>query len=109
MKYAIIALGGRQFIVEEGLEIDLERQDNPEADVLFYKDDKTTLVGNPILKDIKVKLSKVRDYKEKTDILRFKSKSRHTRRKGHKQPMSILKVDSITYKKGKKSSKEEDK
>lgn len=98
MKYAIIALGGKQFIVEEGLDIRLERQGNPEAQVLFYKDEKDTLVGTPVLKDIKVELSKVKDYEEKTDILRFKSKSRYRRRKGHKQPMSILRVESIAAK-----------
>jgi large subunit ribosomal protein L21 len=109
MKYAIIALGGKQFIVEEGLEIKLERQDKPKTEVLFYKDDKKTLIGSPVLKDVSVKLSKVKDYTEKTDILRFKSKSRYTRRQGHKQPMSALKVDSISLKKKSKKSSKEDK
>jgi len=95
MKYAVIALGGRQFIIEEGIEISLENQEDPNPEVLFYKDGKTTLVGTPVLKNVSVALEKVRDYKEKTDIFRFKSKSRHRRRKGHKQPMSVLKVKSI--------------
>ncbi len=108
MKYAIIALGGRQFIVEEGLEIRLERQDEPKAEVLFYKDEKTTLIGKPVIEEIKVELSKVKDYKVKTDILRFKSKSRYRRRQGHKQPMSVLRVDSIS-KVGKANSKKSSK
>jgi len=95
MKYAIIALGGRQFIIEEGIEISLESQESPKPEVLFYKDGKTTLVGVPVLKNVSVNLEKVRDYKEKTDIFRFKSKSRYRRRKGHKQPMCALKVNSI--------------
>ncbi|MBD3366225.1 50S ribosomal protein L21 [candidate division WWE3 bacterium] len=111
MKYAIIAVGGKQFIVEEGLEFRLERQDNPKAEVLYYKDGRTTQIGAPILENVEVKLSKVEDYTKKTDIFRFKSKSRYRRRKGHKQPMSVLKVDSIKYtadsKAASKSAKED--
>lgn len=97
MKYAIIALGGRQFIVEEGLEIKLERQNELRAEVLFYKDGKRTLVGKPLVEGVEVKLGKVKDFTVKTDILRFKSKSRYRRRQGHKQPMSLLKVESIKF------------
>ena len=82
-------------MVEEGLKLRLERQDDPKPEVLFYKDDKSVLIGTPTLANVSVELTKINDYKEKTNIFRFKSKSRHRRRKGHKQPMSVLKVVSI--------------
>lgn len=105
MNYAIIDLGGKQFVVTEGTQFNIERQeDNPKAEVVFYKDEKQTLIGQPVLENVEVKLSKARDYTEKTDIFRFKSKSRYRRRQGHKQPWSVVRVDSIKVSNSKTSS-----
>lgn len=96
MNYAIIDLGGKQFIVTEGTQFHIEHQkDSPVPEVLFYKDENQMLVGQPVIEGVTVKLSKARDYTKKTNILRFKSKSRYRRRQGHKQPWSVMQVDSI--------------
>ncbi len=104
MKYAVIDLGGKQFMVEEGTKFHMEYKDAPEAKVLFYRDGDEFIVGQPEVAGVTVKLSKERDYNEKTEILRFKSKSRYRRAKGHKQPMSVIVVEKITVK-----AKKEDK
>lgn len=106
MKYAVIDLGGKQFMVEEGTKFYMEHKDAPEARVLFYRDGDQISIGQPALPNVTVKLSKEKDYTVKTDIIRFKAKSRYRRRKGHKQPMNIISVDKITVKAEKASTKE---
>ncbi len=109
MKYAVIALGGKQFIVEEGSQVHVDHQVNPEAKVLLYRDGKSLKIGTPYVENVVVKLSLVRDYKIKTRIARFKSKSRYRRVKGHKQPMSVVPVDKLGLKRAKRAQKEETK
>ncbi len=106
MKYAVIGLDGKQFMVEEGMTLDTNRLEDPSPKVLLYKENGKTMVGTPEVPGVKVKLSKKNDYIEKTTIGRFKSKSRYRRKKGHKQPMSTFLVEKITYSK-KKDQKEE--
>jgi len=98
MKYAVIDLGGKQFMVEEGTKFHMEFKDALEPRVLFYRDGESIFVGQPEVSGVSVKLSKEKDYTQKTDILRFKSKSRYRRAKGHKQPMSVLVVAKISLK-----------
>lgn len=80
--------------------------------VLFYKDDVVTRVGKPYLEDVLVDLEKLEDKKDKkVMVARFRAKSRHRRKVGHRQPISIIKVKSISegVKAAKKSAKKEDK
>jgi large subunit ribosomal protein L21 len=102
MKYAVIDLGGKQFMVEEGTKFHMEYKDAPEAKVLFYRDGDQFMIGQPALSDVVVTLKKESDYTVKTEITRFKSKSRYRRLKGHKQPMSIISVEKIVVKGDKK-------
>ena len=105
MKYAVINLGGKQFMVEEGTKFHMEYKDIPEAEVLFYRDESQFMIGQPVLSEVTVKLGKDRDYTKKTNITRFKSKSRYRRLKGHKQPMSVISVEKITVKSTQKAEK----
>lgn len=96
MKYAIIALAGRQFMVKEGDSLEVTHQNELTNQVLFYKNDATVLVGTPFLEDITVELERLEDKKDKKVVVaRFRAKSRHRVRKGHRQPISILKVKSV--------------
>ncbi len=97
MKYAIVKLGGKQFKITEGLKFDLEKQSDLSFEVLYYTDGKEILVGEPVLNDIKVKAKIVEDKKDKKiRIGRFKSKSRYRKIKGHRQPISVVEIESIT-------------
>ena len=91
-------------MVEEGTAIRTERRESCFPSVLFYRKDDKALVGFPVLDGITVKLVNERDYVVKTEIGRFKSKSRYRRLKGHKQPMSILRVESIKISSKKKGA-----
>ena len=104
-KYAIIQLDGRQYKITEGLEIRSNRQDELDFQVLLYSDGKTVEFGNPVLSDVSVKAKVVRNIKApKIVIGRFKSKSRYQKTKGHRQPLSVIKIETIS-KTSKKSTK----
>ena len=101
-KFAVIQFGSKQFMVEEGNVFQIERQKPPfKAEVLYFNDGKKVSIGDPLLKNINVKLKEVEQPTVKTTIARFKSKSRYRKKTGHKQPMSLIKVEKIS----KKSSK----
>lgn len=96
IKYAVIQLGGKQFKISEGDEITLERQPKLNIDVLVYSDGKTVQIGEPFVKEISIKASIIANERDKKIIVaRFKSKSRYRKRKGHRQPISIVKIEKI--------------
>lgn len=107
MKYAVIDLDGKQFIVQEGTKFSLEYKEIPEAKVLFLRDEDLVLIGSPIVENADVKLTNEGDFIKKTVVHRFKAKSRYRRTKGHKQPMSSLSVKKISYKSAKSDNKKE--
>lgn len=95
-KYAVIQLGGKQFKISEGDEITLERQAKLNIDVLVYSDGKTIQIGEPFVKGVLVKASIIANERDKKIIVaRFKSKSRYRKRKGHRQPISRVKIEKL--------------
>jgi large subunit ribosomal protein L21 len=105
MKYAVIELGGKQYKVEEGTTFETERQEKLNMNVLMYSDGKSVVIGDPIAKDIEVKASILNQkLDKKVRVARYKSKSRYRKVKGHRQPISVVRIDSITVK-GAKASK----
>ena len=99
-KYAIIQFAGKQFKVCEGDVFELERQDSKlEHQVIFFSDGDKILVGTPELKDIVVTLIEIEQKRSrKIRVARFKSKSRYRRVNGHRQPLSVIKVEKIGIK-----------
>ncbi len=98
MKTAIISLDGRQFKIKEGQVFKVNSIENFDAlKVLTFIEGENTEIGAPFLENITVSLSKVEDrLDEKVRVSRFRSKSRHRRTKGFRQPISIVKVESIS-------------
>lgn len=96
-KYAIIKLGGKQFWVEEGDQFELERQDNlDDLEVLFYFDGNSIRVGEPTLEKVEVDAEIIENKKgKKVEVIRFKNKSHYRRKRGHRQPMSVVKINKI--------------
>ncbi len=96
MDYAVIRLGGRQFKVQEGTKIKIERQQELNADVVLVSLNGEVVVGTPVLTDYTVQLEKLEDTRDrKIRIGRFRAKSRYRKVKGHKQPISIIEVKGI--------------
>lgn len=109
-KYAVIKLGSKQYLVHEGDVVKLERQKKPlNIEVLMYSDGSKVEIGNPTL-NVSVKASVVEEkLGEKIRVARFKKKSRYDKVKGHRQPISIIKIESIGFTKENTKEKEEKK
>ncbi len=103
-KYAIIQLNGKQMMVTEGLTFEIDRQDDLVPEVLLFSDGGVTMLGEPVLADVVVKLAHVSDKMgDKVVVARYKSKSRYRKKKGHRQPLTVVKVESISSKDNKAS------
>lgn len=100
--YAIICSGGKQYRVEPGKEIQVDRlQSEPGAtfetdQVLLMNDGTTTRLGRPTVAGVRVKGTVVDHIKAKKIIV-FKMKRRkaYRRTQGHRQQYTRVKIDAI--------------
>ena len=99
--YAIIKTGGKQYNVEEGKVITIEKLDVSEGDkvtfdeVLLLAGD-TVKIGQPIVEGAKVIAKVLAQGKEKKiRIFKYKAKSNYRRRQGHRQPFTKVQVEKI--------------
>ena len=97
-KYAVIKFASKQFLVREGDVIELERQEKPlNIEVLFYSDGEKNIIGEPEVKGVSVKAVILEDkIGKKVRVARFKKKSRYERVRGHRQPISLVKIEKIS-------------
>ena len=103
--YAVIETGGKQYRVQEGDVITVEKLnvlagDSVEFDkVLVLSDGKTVQVGTPIIETAKVYGSVVENGKgQKVIIFKYKSKKDYRKKQGHRQPYTMIKIDSLSAK-----------
>lgn len=102
MKYAIIKIGGKQYKICEGDEIEIEKIDTPEGrtttfdNVLLLVSDKKVKIGRPKVASAKVKAKVTSHFKDKKiRVATYKAKSRYRRVKGHRQQLTRVKILSI--------------
>ena len=78
---AVIELGSKQFIIEEGSIIDVEKIDTDSKkikidNVLLVNDSKNTTVGQPTVKDATVEAEILEQFKDdKQTVFKFKRKT----------------------------------
>lgn len=101
MKYAVVRIGGKQYKVEEGKKILVDKLTQPKKlvpEVLLFVDGEKVKVGKPTLKDVKVSLKVVADLEkgEKIDVYKFKAKSRYKRHIGFRPQYTRLLVEHIS-------------
>ena len=101
MKWAVIKTGGKQYKVEEGREIIVEKLDGQkDANVSFDQilalgGDKIT-IGTPTVERAKVTGKIVETFKDKKiRVVKFKSKSRYLRTTGHRQQKTKIFIEKI--------------
>lgn len=77
--------------------IELERQEKPlKIDILLYSDGSKAVIGDPEVKGVSVKASVLEEkLGKKVRVARFKKKSRYKKVKGHRQPVSVIKIEKI--------------
>ena len=99
--YAIIKTGGKQYVVEEGKVISIEKLDVEEGaevtfdEVLLVSGDDVK-IGQTNVAGAKVKGKVLEQGKErKIRIFKYKAKSNYRRRQGHRQPFTKVKIEKI--------------
>src|SRR5262245_26679098 len=100
MKYAIVQLQGKQYRVEEGMNLTVNRMPQAEnekitlSDILLIADGDAITVGAPFVDGAKVKATLVSHVKgEKIRVATFKAKSRERKVRGHRQAETVLRID----------------
>jgi len=102
--YAIIRTGGRQYRVEEGDILDVERITGNPGDMLNFNDvllvggeEGDTRVGTPNVEGAVVSAEVVEQTRaNKVLFFHFKNKTRQAKKKGHHQLMTRLQINQIT-------------
>lgn len=101
--YAIIATGGKQYKVQEGQTLRIEKMPVKEGEILnldvmlsFDQDAKDVKLGRPVLAGAQVSARVLsHGLHDKIEVVKYKPKVRYTRRRGHRQPFTAIKVESI--------------
>ena len=99
---AVIKTGGKQYLVQPGDKIKVEKLDKKQgeefsfSDVLLVEKNKKIEIGNPLVKDAKVEakiLSHGRG--DKIIVFKYKAKKRESRKIGHRQPYTEIEITGI--------------
>jgi len=101
--YAIIEYKTRQYVVEEGKTLKVDRTADADKEivvdkVLLVNTDKESFIGNPYIEGAKVVLEPIKEVKDKKVVV-FKKKRRKGYKKtiGHRQKYLEIRVKEIVY------------
>ena len=102
--YAIIKTGGKQYKVSEGDLVRVEKLDNEIGEsvefdeVLLVGGDDEVKVGAPTVENAKVSAIVEDQAKDKKIVVyKYKPKKMYRKKQGHRQPYTLVKIDSINY------------
>lgn len=111
MKYAVIQVAGRQFRVQEGDELELDKIEQKEGErldfdkVLLLVENGEIKIGRPYLSGVIVKAKVVSQFKgPKIRVATYKAKSRYRRVKGFRHQLTKVKIEKIEKQDKKKES-----
>lgn len=100
--FAIVTINGKQYKVEPGSTLEVERLEGKVGEtltfdhILFLHDEKNITVGRPIVKGHVLKAKILSQEKgEKINVRRFKSKVRYRRSRGFRPLLTKLSIVSI--------------
>ena len=100
--FAVIVTGGKQYKVNEGDTLFVEKLDKNEGDsvtfdkVLAVSANDSLTVGAPYVDAASVKATVVKNGKaKKIHILKYKSKKDSKKKIGHRQPYTKVRIESI--------------
>lgn len=102
MEYAVVRVGGKQYKVSTGNIIEVDRQGvKPNGqvvfdDVLLFSSNGKTKIGNPKVRNVKVKALVLEQKKgKKIRVAKFKAKVRYRRVMGFRPQLTRLEIIKI--------------
>ncbi|MDU5508539.1 50S ribosomal protein L21 [Finegoldia magna] len=99
--FAIIKTGGKQYKVSEGDVIKVEKieakaGDKIEFDQVLMVAGDDVKVGSPVVEGAKVSAEVLDQKKDKKIVIfKFKAKKNYRKKKGHRQPYTLVKIEKI--------------
>jgi large subunit ribosomal protein L21 len=102
---AVIKTGGKQYLVSPGQKIKIEKIDKKEGEEFFFKEvlllekARTLRIGQPKVEGAKVKAKVIEQGKgKKIIVFKYRPKKRYKKKKGHRQPFSVVEIKAILEK-----------
>ena len=102
MQYAVIKSGGKQYKVNAGDTLTVDKFDTGDKkevilnEVLLFVDEGKITIGKPNIKDAKVSATLVEQKKgDKIRIAKFKAKARYRKVMGFRPHLTVLKIEKI--------------
>ncbi len=104
MSFAVIETGGKQYLVEPGNVLKVEKLERPKKgnEIIFDKvllmagDDKDVKIGAPYVTGAKVTAKIDGEIKgKKVIVIKYKSKTRQFKKKGHRQTHTKITITGI--------------
>lgn len=97
---AVIKTGGKQYLVKAGDVLNIEKIEAKQGEsvsfeTLFKAEGEKLEIGAPLL-STKVSAEVIEQGRaKKIEVVHYKAKSRYTRRRGHRQPYTKIKIVSL--------------
>ena len=99
--YAVIKTGGKQYRVEKGdviyvEKLDQEANDTVQFEALLVSDGENTQVGTPVVSGVTVEGKVVSQVKAKKIVVyKYKAKKNERKKQGHRQPYTKVEITAI--------------
>ena len=99
--FAVVQSGGKQYKVNVGDTIQVEKLDNAvgdkvKLDVLLVSDNGSVVAGNPVVQGAVCEAEVIAHGKgDKIVVFKYKPKKNERKKQGHRQPFTQLKILSI--------------
>ena len=102
-KFAVIKTGGKQYKVSEGDVFDIEKLETEEGksidfdEVLLVADGAKVEIGQPNVKDAKVKAKIISQEKaDKIVVFKYKKRKNYRKKTGHRQKVTKVQIEKIS-------------
>ena len=100
--YAIIETGGKQYRVEKGMRLGVEKLEGEPGDslvfdrVLLLGGDDETRIGTPLIEGARVSATILEQAKDpKVVVFKMKRRKKHRVRRGHRQEKTLVEITEI--------------
>lgn len=102
MSFAVIATGGKQYLVAKGEKIQVEKLEGVAGDKITFDQVLATIsdtdynLGKPLLKGAAVEAKIVKQGRgKKIEVLKYKAKSKYRKKIGHRQAYTEVEITKI--------------